>query len=224
VLDLSGRMLLQRSAPQHALASVFAVVEMLSGIGILGGSLLAQTTIEVGGVRAALIALAVVFVVAAASNARGLRRAERHADAPVVEIRHLRRIGLFAMLPGTAIEGLARSSTAHRFAPGETLVREGEHGDEYFVIADGEVVVDVAGIERRRMRRGEGFGEIALLADVPRTATVTAAGPTDVLTIGRARFLAAVVGHDAAAQAAWRLARTLHPPLAGDVTEEEHEA
>jgi len=213
VLDVSGRMLLQRCAPQSSIASVFAFVELLSGVCILVGSLVAQISISGSGVRAALTVVAAVFGVVALTTAAGLRRADEHADAPVVEIRLLRRVALFSPLPGPAVEVLARASVVHHFAAGEALIREGEPGDQYFVISTGDVDVDVAGTSVRRMSRGEGFGEIALLADLPRTATVRAATATSVLAIDRSRFLAAVAGHAVAARAAWALARTLHPPL-----------
>ena len=57
------------------------------------------------------------------------------------------------------------------------------------------------------------IGEIALLADVARTATVTAVGDVEVLEIERAPFLTAVTGHDASRQAAWGVARNWHPVI-----------
>ena len=95
-------------------------------------------------------------------------------------------------------------------------MREGDVGDSYYVIADGLVEVTVDGNVMRTLRRSDGFGEIALLAGLPRTATVTALTATSTLVIERSSFLSAVIGHDASAVIAWAVARRLHPPLAAD--------
>ncbi|HQZ33414.1 MAG TPA: cyclic nucleotide-binding domain-containing protein [Ilumatobacteraceae bacterium] len=213
LLDVSGRMLLQRCAPQDALASVFAILEVLSGAGMLCGSVMVQVLIAHGGSRAALFGVAIFFVLVIAVTAPGLRRVEEHADAPVVQIRLLRATRLFGALPGPVLESLARGSEMIDFGSSTTIVRQGEPGDDYFVIAGGMVDVHVDGVRVRSIGRPAGFGEIALLADLPRTATVTTAEPTSVLAIERSQFLAAVTGHDESARVAWALARELHPTL-----------
>lgn len=213
LLDVSGRMLLQRCAPQDALASVFAILEVLSGIGMLCGSVMVQVLIARGGIRPALFGVAIFFLLVLLVTTPGLRHVEEHADAPVVQIRLLRSTNLFGSLPGPVLESLARAGEMIEFPSGATIIRQGEPGHHYFVIARGTVEVHVDGARVRRLGRLAGFGEIALLADLPRTATVTTLEPVSVIAIERARFLAAVTGHDASAQVAWALARELHPPL-----------
>jgi len=215
LLDVSGRMLLQRCAPQDALASVFAILEVLSGAGMLCGSVMVQVLIAQGDARAALIGVAIFFVLVTLLTAPGLRHVEEHADAPVVQIRLLRATSLFGSLPGPVLESLARGSEMIEFAKGTTIIRQGEPGHHYFVIARGTVEVRVDGARVRSIGRPAGFGEIALLADLPRTATVTTIEPVSVLAIERTQFLAAVTGNDASARIAWALARELHPPLTG---------
>ena len=214
LLDVSGRMLLQRSAPQEALASVFALLEVLAGLGLLVGSLLVQVLVAVADVRAAAIAVGAVFVLVTLGCAAGLRRADARADAPVVELRLLRGVPLFAPLPPAELEGLARASTLLDYVPGETVVEQGETGTRYYVVADGTVEVTIDGELVREMSRGEGFGEIALLADIPRTATIRALTPFAALAVDRQAFVTAVTGHSGARHAAWSVARTWHAPLA----------
>jgi Major Facilitator Superfamily/Cyclic nucleotide-binding domain len=219
VVDLTGRMLLQRAAPQNALASVFAVMEGLSGVGIVIGVVLVQVTVAAAGPRVALVALAAVFGVLLAFTSRGLRRVDATADAPVVAIRHLRNIAIFAHLPGPALEGVARAATEMSVHAGDVVIRERDVGDQYYAITSGHVQVTQEGAYVRTMSRGTGFGEIALLADVPRTATVTADDDATLLAIERVPFLTAVTGHDASARTAWSVAREWHPALAEDATE-----
>ncbi|HEY5936386.1 MAG TPA: cyclic nucleotide-binding domain-containing protein, partial [Kofleriaceae bacterium] len=213
ILDVTGRMLLQRSAPQHALASIFATLEALALLGCVLGSVVAQVGIAVDGVRTALVAIAAVLGASVVWSARRLTEVDQIADAPVFEIRLLRRLALFAPLPGPALEGVARATRPQRVTAGEAVVREGEVGDDYYAVVDGTLEVTMRGRHRREMGRGEGFGEIALLADVPRTATVVALTEGSLLVIDRGAFLTAVTGHDASRQAAWGVARAWHPEL-----------
>lgn len=218
VLDVTGRMLMQRAAPQEALASIFAVEESLALIGCAVGCIIAQVVIAVAGVRSALLTVGLVLAALLVITSKSLAQVDASADAPVVAIRLLRRIPLFAPLPGPAMEGVARAAQPVLIPSGQTILREGEAGDRYFAIVTGEVAVTMKGKPIRIMTRGQGFGEIALLADVPRTATVTASTDVELLEIERAPFLTAVTGHDASQQAAWSVARNWHPVIESPVS------
>jgi CRP-like cAMP-binding protein len=87
-------------------------------------------------------------------------------------------------------------------ASGEAVIREGDIGDFFYAIADGEVTVSKRGEPVAVLGRGDCFGEIALLRDVPRTATVTARTPLQLDALDKTSFLAAVTGHDPSARAA----------------------
>jgi CRP-like cAMP-binding protein len=100
------------------------------------------------------------------------------------------------------LERLAASLVPERTSVGATLVREGDPGDRYFIVARGTVEVLVGGEPVRELSAGEGFGEIALLRSVPRTATVRAVVDVELLTLRRDIFLEAVTGHPQSSAAA----------------------
>jgi CRP-like cAMP-binding protein len=87
------------------------------------------------------------------------------------------------------------------------VVREGDPGDRFYVLTGGSASVTVAGSARPTLHAGDGFGEIALLRNVPRTATVTASGALEVLTLGRDRFLSGIAASPVSTEQAESLAR-----------------
>lgn len=121
---------------------------------------------------------------------------DRRTPAAVQAMALLRRVGLFAPLPAPALEAIIRRATWETVPQGATVIREGDVGDRYFVLASGAVLVERDGRQLRELATpGDGFGEIALLRDVPRTATVTAMEASTFLTVDRQAFLAAVTGN-----------------------------
>ena len=209
LLDLTSRMLLQRSTPPHALGAVFAAIELFAGVGMLLGSIIAQLLIAAGGVDLALIGLGIFFIVLLLLTLRSLRVADDSADIPIVAISLLRGIPALAPLPPLALETVARAATEIAVEPGQVVVSEGQEGDRFYAIADGMFDVSMGGEHVRTAQRGSGFGEIALLANVARTATVTARTHGSLLAIHREPFLAAVTGFESSRRAAWGTIRTL---------------
>lgn len=124
------------------------------------------------------------------------------ADVLHVEIRLPQSIPVFSRLPAPQLEGPARALRPVDYAAGETVMCEGEDGDFYCAVVEGEVEVSHAGQAVARLSRGEGFGEIALIEDLPRTATVTAVQPTEVYCLEQAPFILALTCHAAARTAA----------------------
>ncbi len=110
-------------------------------------------------------------------------------------IEALRRCRLFAPLPLATTEGLARRLVPLEVATGAEVITQGDVGDRFYIIADGAVEVIENGVLRRRQGAGESFGEIALLHDVKRTATVRAQVPTHLFALDRDPFLLSVTGH-----------------------------
>jgi len=108
----------------------------------------------------------------------------------------LRRIEIFAELPEPVLERLAAGATAISVAAGGVVVSRGELGNHFYAIASGKAVVERNDGTTRELGPGDFFGEIALLRDVPRTATVRALEPLRLFAVERDEFLVAVTGHD----------------------------
>ena len=173
----------------------------------MAGSLVAQLLVNWWGAGVALVGVGAVFALVLATVAGSLRSADDDADVPVVEMTLLRSLPLFANLPVFELEAIARSARAVTVADGEEVIRAGDAGDCFYAVADGAFAIVREDVHRDTVRRGQGFGEVALLADVPRTATVTAAGPGSLLAIDREPFLLAVLGHANVHDAAWTAIR-----------------
>jgi CRP-like cAMP-binding protein len=142
-----------------------------------------------------------VLPACALASGRRIVRAPGAGPATEARLALLRSNELFSPLPLTALDRLAEGMAPCSFAPGEAVVRKGDAGDCYVLIADGRVDVTDDGRLLATLGPGDGVGEIALLRDVPRTATATAATDVEAYTIGAPAFLEAVAGPAAAAAA-----------------------
>jgi len=110
----------------------------------------------------------------------------RHVPASVTE---LARVGLFAELPGETLAKLADRMQREEVAAGTVVIREGEPGNRFYVLLSGVAGVSQSSIgDRRILRAGEFFGEVALAMHVSRTATVTAMTPCVVASCDAAAF------------------------------------
>ena len=202
VVDVAALTLLQRTVPDEVLTRVFGVVQSVF-VGTLGiGAILAPLAIAAVGIRWSMVITGALLPLLAALLWRRISALYVEALAPTRELALLRAIPLFKPLPASTIDHLASSLTAVHATPGSEIIRQGEPGDRFYVIASGEVEVTADGNHIGTLGPADYFGEIALLRDVPRTATVTAKTEVELFALDRDEFLSAVTGHAASAEAA----------------------
>jgi MFS family permease len=208
ILEVTGQTMLQRVTSTAMLARVFAFKEGLTMAAWGVGSVLVPVAIAFAGITGALICTGAIVPVVVLLRLRPLLRVDAAAEVPVVTVALLRSLEVFRVLPVPALEGIAHTARRATFTAGAAVVREGERGDCYYAIADGSVEVTREGASLRTLGRGEGFGEIALLHEVTRTATVTALTDATLVEIDREAFLVAVTGHGHTRQRAELVAST----------------
>ncbi len=193
-LDASIGTLLQRLTPDHVVSRVFGVVEAFAVIALALGSLVAGLLADAIGARAAFAIVGAVMAVPVLLVRARLAAFEAGAPVPGREYGLLRAHAIFAPLPVATTERLARGLEEVRPAAGTAVIEQGHVGDRFALVAEGELDVFVDGKPVRTLVSGDGFGEIALLRDIPRTATVRARDGVVLLALDRERFLAAVTG------------------------------
>jgi MFS family permease len=210
LVDISAITIIQRTVPDAVLGRALGALDaiLLGSIGL--GAILTPLLIHVAGLRATLIGVGVLLPVLVILTATTLRSLDRRASAPL-HLALLRAVDIFEPLPEATLERLALSLQELRFPAGGIVIREGDTGDLFYVIGDGEV--EVAG---RTLRAGDSFGEIALLRDVPRTATVTATSNVVLYSLERDVFVAAVTGHKPAHATAESVVAARLGAFAGD--------
>lgn len=116
------------------------------------------------------------------------------------------RSPIFAPLPGVMLERLAGRLIPASVSADETIIREGDYGDRFYLIAAGRVEVKAESRHVATLGPGDHVGEIALLRDLPRTATIVAKNPVELYAFTRNDFLSAVTSHQASTRAAERTA------------------
>jgi MFS family permease len=204
LVDVAGYTLLQRAVPDEVLGRVFGILEtMVLGSIALGGAL-AAVLVDAAGIEAALVVTGAFLPAVLALGWRGLSAIDARAAGLVspAELALLRGVPIFAPLPPPALEELAARLRPIAAPAGSAIVEQGEAGDRFYVIASGEADVLVDGRVIRRQETGDWFGEIALLRDAPRTASVRARTDLELRALDRDEFLAAVTGHAPSARAA----------------------
>jgi MFS family permease len=197
LIDVSGFTMLARLTDETVLARMFAGFEAILTLGVAVGGLLAPVIIDALGLQPALVAVGLLAPVAVAVAWPALRRLDGHLRIRDADIDTLRAVPMLRVLPATTIEQLAAGLEHAAFAPAEVVFEQGRPGDRFYVVESGRADVIRDGSVVNRLGRGDGFGEIALLGDRPRTATIRASGdvPLRVSVLQRSAFLTAVTGY-----------------------------
>ena len=196
IVDVNALTIMQRAVPDAVLGRALGALDGLL-LGSLGlGAVLAPALIALIGPEASLIAVGLVLPALALVTRPRLRMLDRTTAAPEATSL-LRRVPMLAALPEPVLERLAREAVPAAYAAGVPIIREGETGDCFYVVRSGTV-----SILGRSFGPGDGFGEIALLRDVPRTATAMAVTDVELVALARDPFIAAVTGHAPTAAAA----------------------
>jgi hypothetical protein len=193
-VDVTSRTLAQRALPQRMLVATFGVQEATMMAGLAVGSLAAPLLVGSVGPRWAFVAAGLFLPAVSVASWRALRHADAATEVPVAIFELLTRVPFLGVLPPRIVERLALEATTTAVAARAVVVRQGDAGDQFSVLAAGGVEVTQAGRVLRRLGPGDWFGELALLRDVPRSATVTATEDTVLVQLGRDAFLTAVTG------------------------------
>jgi CRP-like cAMP-binding protein len=159
------------------------------------GSVLMPVLIHLTGLRWSLVILALGITASVLPAFPRLRRLDRALGEPE-GLPLLRDIPMFSPLEPKKLEALAQQLGRREVPVGEVVIREGDPGDRFYVVESGRTTATHDGQVLSSQGPGDPFGEIALLRDIPRTATVTADEPSVLLYLERDAFLAAVRGDD----------------------------
>jgi MFS family permease len=199
--DVTGETLLQRLISDDLLGRVLGVMFGAATLGMGLGAIIASGLIGALGVSGALLTTGAFLPALVLLSWGGLRRVDAAAGAPSRELGLLDSVPMFGPLPLCAKEQVAKSLIRVNRPAGGAIVKEGEVGDLFYIVARGQATVTSDGRHLRDCGPGDYFGEIALLRDVPRTATVTATEEMELYTLEREAFIDAATGHAAGREA-----------------------
>ncbi len=204
LIDVAGFTLLGRLTDETVLARMFAGFEAVLTLGVAAGSLLTPAIIDGLGLRTSLVAIGLLAPLAVVLARPALRRLDADMRVRDVDVELLRVIPMLGHLPVATVEQLAAALEHTDVEPCRPVFRQGEPGDFFYVVRGGRAEVVQDGKLVRELGAGDCFGEIALLRDQPRSATVRAAADArlEVSRLRRSAYLTAVTGYPAAAVSA----------------------
>lgn len=193
IVDVNASTILQRITPDAFMGRVFGALEtgLISTMAL--GSLLMPLLIAGPGLRWGMVVISVPIAAMALLSLPALRRLDAVVGEPTV-VALLRSVSLFQPLKRPLLEALGGDLVPMNVRAGTVVIRQGDVGERFFIIESGHLDARQGDRALRTMGPGDCFGEIALLRDVPRTATVVAVDDCVLQTLDRAPFLAALTG------------------------------
>jgi MFS family permease len=194
-MDVSGKTLLARVTPEIAMARVFGILEAFYMAALAVGSVLAAVVVDKAGIRVAIGVGSLILPVAALVLWRPLSASDRGPVVSRDRLALIMGVPMFAPLSAQSIERLAANLRPLAAEAGTQLIKQGDVGDLFYILEEGRAHATVDGHEVARYDPGGYFGEIALIRDVPRTATVTMLTDAQVFALDRTEFLLAVTDH-----------------------------
>lgn len=195
LVDIGLYTLPARLVAEDLLARVFGAKESLTALSVAVGSLVTPPAIELLGIRGALALLGLVGPALVALAWRRLRAIDASITYRDEDIGVLQQVAMLRVLPVPAIDNLALRLGRAEVEAGHEVFRQGDVGDLFYVIADGQADVIRDGNLIRTMGPGEAFGEIALLRKTTRTTTVRARTPLRLCTLDGRDFASAISGY-----------------------------
>ncbi|HTR76169.1 MAG TPA: MFS transporter [Solirubrobacterales bacterium] len=201
-IEVAAKTLTQRLGDDETMGRLLTLLQSGKLAAMALGSIVAIALDETIGTRASLIVVGALMPGFVLLCWMRLRTYEVGAPVATVPYRLLRHNSIFEPLPMATVERLSHDLAPVDFDGGVDVIVQGEVGDRFYLIESGQVEVFENGDFRRNEGPGESFGEIALLHDVPRTATVRTTEPTRLLALEREQFLFAVTGHRRSTQVA----------------------
>jgi len=186
---------LQQVIPTPSMGRALGVRRAILLLSMGLGSAVAPLLIHAWGARSTLIATGTLLVVTAATFLPSLAAIDSKISVPGPGFALLRNVPFFSPLPYAITERLASELQSAAYEPGDVVIRQGEPGERFYVIAEGQVRISKNGRQTAQLGTGDSFGEIALLRRIPRTATVTAISRLETRILDRELFLAAVTGN-----------------------------
>ncbi|TWP35732.1 cyclic nucleotide-binding domain-containing protein [Leekyejoonella antrihumi] len=204
--DSAAFTLIPRVVGPRVAPAALGALELVVFAGVGLGAIAAPGLAHTPGTLPILLVAGVLLVLLAACYAPQGLRIDRSTPEPGPDLALVQAFPVFQPLPLVTVEQLFATARRASHQDGDRVVVQGEPGETFYLIASGAAAVTVDGEPRPALGRGDGFGEIALLRSVPRTATVTASGALETLAFDRAEFLSAVGGNPASAERAELLA------------------
>jgi CRP-like cAMP-binding protein len=189
-----GSTLIERFVPDELIGRVLGLFEAMMFCAEAVGAGLAPSLVSAIGMRATMFAAGGSLIVVLAMTLVAICRMDAQEGKASWMLDVLAQAKFLTALPLARYEQLARNAVQRDLSPGESACRQGEFGDQFYVIVSGEFEVLVDGERVRTLGPGDSFGDIALLRRIPRTATVTALDSARVVTVRRRAFLEAVTG------------------------------